>query len=79
MRGGQRQYNPTHEADLAERRAAPGDRVARQAGNDGHLKAPVTGPVMARTLNLDGDRQADLEVHGGVDKAIYAYPSEHYE
>jgi len=29
-------------------------------------------------LNLDGDRQADLSVHGGPDKAIYAYPSEHY-
>ncbi len=34
---------------------------------------------MLRTLNLDGDRQADLSVHGGVDKAAYAYPSEHYE
>jgi len=31
-----------------------------------------------RTLNLDGDRQADLSVHGGRDKAVYAYPSEHY-
>ena len=29
-------------------------------------------------LNLEGDRQADLTVHGGVDKAVYAYPSEHY-
>ena len=34
---------------------------------------------MVRRLNLDGDRQADLTVHGGVDKAVYAYPSEHYE
>jgi MOSC domain-containing protein YiiM len=33
---------------------------------------------MMRTLNLDGDRQADLTVHGGVDKAVYAYPVEHY-
>ena len=32
-----------------------------------------------RTLNLDGDRQADLTVHGGPFKAVYAYPSEHYE
>jgi MOSC domain-containing protein YiiM len=32
-----------------------------------------------RTLNLDGDKQADLTVHGGPDKAVYAYPSEHYE
>ena len=34
---------------------------------------------MLRTLNLDGDRQADLSVHGGPSKAVYAYPSEHYE
>jgi MOSC domain-containing protein YiiM len=33
---------------------------------------------MLRTLNLDGDRQADLTVHGGVSKAVYAYPAEHY-
>ena len=33
---------------------------------------------MLRTLNLDGDRQADLSVHGGVDKAVYCYPVEHY-
>ena len=34
---------------------------------------------MLRTLNLDGDRQADLSVHGGPSKAVYVYPSEHYE
>ncbi|MGB7663870.1 MAG: MOSC domain-containing protein [Nitrososphaeraceae archaeon] len=34
---------------------------------------------MLRTLNLDGDKQADLTVHGGPDKAVYAYPIEHYE
>src|SRR6266566_3068296 len=45
----------------------------------GIFKKPVNTPVMVRTLNLDGDRQADLTVHGGVDKAIYAYPSEHYD
>lgn len=45
----------------------------------GIFKEPVTGAVMLRTLNLDGDRQADLSVHGGVSKAVYAYPSEHYE
>ena len=45
----------------------------------GIFKEPVQGPVMVRTLNLDGDRQADLSVHGGVSKAVYAYPSEHYE
>ena len=45
----------------------------------GIFKEPVKGPVMLRTLNLDGDRQADLSVHGGVSKAVYAYPAEHYE
>jgi MOSC domain-containing protein YiiM len=44
----------------------------------GIFKAPVAGRVMLRTLNLDGDRQADLSVHGGASKAVYAYPSEHY-
>ncbi|HEX5576553.1 MAG TPA: MOSC domain-containing protein [Gemmatimonadales bacterium] len=41
-------------------------------------KAPVSGPVEVRRLNLAGDRQADPSVHGGLDKAVYAYPSEHY-
>src|SRR2546423_2274553 len=45
----------------------------------GIFKEPVPGPVMLRTLNLDGDRQADLSVHGGLSKAVYGYPSEHYE
>jgi len=44
----------------------------------GILKYPVDFPVMLRSLNLDGDRQADLSVHGGAAKAVYAYPSEHY-
>ena len=44
----------------------------------GIYKTPVTGRVMLRTLNLDGDRQADLNVHGGPTKAVYFYPSEHY-
>jgi MOSC domain-containing protein YiiM len=44
----------------------------------GIFKEPVNTPVMMRTLNLDGDAQADLTVHGGVSKAVYAYPSEHY-
>lgn len=43
------------------------------------LKTPVSGPVAARRLNLAGDEQADLSVHGGPDKAVYAFPSEHYE
>lgn len=45
----------------------------------GMQKAQVKGPVAARRLNLDGDEQADLTVHGGPDKAVYLYPSEHYE
>jgi MOSC domain-containing protein YiiM len=45
----------------------------------GIFKKPVTGPVALRTLNLDGDRQADLAVHGGPYKAVYGYPSEHYD
>ena len=44
----------------------------------GIIKRPVDTPVMLRTLNLDGDGQADLSVHGGAAKAVYAYPSEHY-
>ena len=44
----------------------------------GIFKDPVAGRVMLRTLNLDGDRQADLTVHGGPQKAVYVYPSEHY-
>lgn len=47
--------------------------------NTGIFKKPVSGRVALRTLNLDGDRQADLTVHGGPYKAVYAYPSEHYE
>jgi len=47
--------------------------------NTGIFKQPVTGRIALRTLNLDGDRQADLNVHGGPYKAVYAYPSEHYE
>lgn len=55
--------------------------VAAWRGEDvqtGIFKAPVAGPVMVRALNLDGDRQADLAVHGGVEKAVYGYPAEHY-
>ena len=43
------------------------------------FKDPVEGRVNLRSLNLDGDQQSDLTVHGGVDKAVYAYPSEHYD
>ncbi len=46
--------------------------------NTGIFKKPVSGRVALRSLNLDGDRQADLSVHGGPYKAVYGYPSEHY-
>ena len=42
------------------------------------FKTPVSGQITLRLLNLDGDRQADLSVHGGRDKAVYAYPAEYY-
>ena len=45
----------------------------------GIFKRPVAGTITVRKLNLDGDRQADLSVHGGPNKAVYGYPSEHYE
>lgn len=41
-------------------------------------KHPVGGSVEVRKLGLEGDEQADLTVHGGLDKAVYAYPAEHY-
>ena len=45
----------------------------------GIFKEPVKGRFALRKLNLDGDRQADLTVHGGKNKAVYCYPLEHYE
>jgi MOSC domain-containing protein YiiM len=41
-------------------------------------KEPVEGRVALRKLNLDGDRQSDLKVHGGEHKAVYCYPAQHY-
>jgi MOSC domain-containing protein YiiM len=45
----------------------------------GIFKQPISDRVMVRSLNLDGDGQADLTVHGGSDKAVYVYPFEHYD
>jgi MOSC domain-containing protein YiiM len=45
----------------------------------GIFKEPVEGPVTVNNLNIAGDQQADLTVHGGAEKAVYAYPAEHYE
>jgi MOSC domain-containing protein YiiM len=42
------------------------------------FKEPVTGRVRVARLNVEGDQQSDLTVHGGPDKAVYAYPSEHF-
>src|SRR5258707_10666219 len=56
-------------------------RLVTWRGEDvstGIFKEPIEGRVGVRALNLDGDRQADLSVHGGPDKAVYAYPAEHY-
>jgi MOSC domain-containing protein YiiM len=57
----------------------PRDAVWRgEVVRTGIFKSPVSGRVAMRGDNLDGDAQADLSVHGGVDKAVYGYPSEHY-
>lgn len=58
--------------------------LPREVSWHGHLvttgifKEPVAGRAVLRKLNFDGDRQADLEVHGGKYKAAYCYPLEHY-
>jgi MOSC domain-containing protein YiiM len=44
----------------------------------GIFKSPVAGRVAVRGVNIEGDRQADLTVHGGPYKAVYCYPDEHY-
>lgn len=51
------------------------DRIIRT----GIFKAPVAGKVRVNALNLAGDQQADLTVHGGPSKAVYVYPTEHYD
>jgi MOSC domain-containing protein YiiM len=44
----------------------------------GIYKVSTAEPLMVRKFNIDGDKQADLTVHGGDDKAVYAFPAEHY-
>lgn len=56
----------------AEPRVIDGREVLTAIG-----KRAVSGPVAVRPLGLDGDEQADLSVHGGLSKAVYAYPREH--
>jgi MOSC domain-containing protein YiiM len=50
-----------------------------RAVTTGIFKAPVSGRLALRTLNLDGDGQADLRVHGGTHKAVYCYQLQHYD
>ena len=52
---------------------------AGKAVATGIFKQPVAGRIMLGTLNLAGDGQADLVAHGGLYKAAYAYPVEHYD
>lgn len=59
------------EPPLYSNRAAP--------WRSGFVKHPVSGAVMLAAHNLAGDGQADLDAHGGADKAVNAYPSEHYD
>ncbi len=53
-------------------------RVQGRTISTGIFKEPVEDRIALRTLNLEGDEQADLTVHGGIDKALYVYASEHY-
>lgn len=50
----------------------------REVVTTGIFKNPIQHRVKLNKLNLEGDKQADLTVHGGINKAVYAYPSEHY-
>ena len=50
-----------------------------QTVTTGIFKESVSGRVKVSTLNLEGDQQADLTMHGGENKAIYLYPAEHYD
>lgn len=50
-----------------------------QTVTTGIFKEPVRGRIRLKRLNLDGDKQADVTVHGGPDKALYSYPAEHYD
>ena len=50
----------------------------RRTVTTGIYKEAVTGRILLRRHNLEGDQQADLRVHGGWEKAVYVYPSEHY-
>jgi MOSC domain-containing protein YiiM len=57
----------------------PGRYFEGRRVRTGIFKQPVAARVRVTALNQEGDKQADLTVHGGPSKAVYAYPSEHYE
>ena len=59
----------------AARRVKMGERTVLTAFN----KLAVDGAVLVAGLGLMGDEQADSSIHGGLEKAVYAYPSEHYD
>lgn len=68
---------------LSVNRAGIGELFVQQSERTRRIitgihKRPVDGPVQVNRLGLEGDEQADLTVHGGLSKAVYAYPSEHY-
>ncbi|MGH7243193.1 MAG: MOSC domain-containing protein [Phycisphaerales bacterium] len=75
---------PTKPAGVHEQAIVASIQVGRVAplGPDrvpsGFVKNTVEGPVEVRPLGLAGDEQADLTVHGGLEKAVYFYPEEHY-
>jgi MOSC domain-containing protein YiiM len=52
--------------------------IGGQSVMTGIFKTSTSGPVAVRQMGIEGDEQADLSVHGGLSKAVYAYPSEHY-
>jgi len=68
---------PTRLVSLNTARAEP-RHIDGRTVMTGIGKKPVEGTVAVRPLGLEGDEQADLSVHGGLSKAVYAYPLEHY-
>lgn len=69
---------PMKLVSLNTARAAP-LQTSQGVVQSGIAKRPRTGPVAVLALGLEGDEQADPSVHGGITKAVYAYPLEHYE
>jgi MOSC domain-containing protein YiiM len=68
-----------YETGFGQHWTSPRSGVARRSVTTAIYKQPVAGRVALRKLNLDGDRQADLSVHGGEHKALYCYSIAHYE